>query len=155
MSNEDKRNEAKRLYIRENKDIKEIAKIIHAAEATIYRWKKEDKDNNEDWDENRDTYNLSPEEIEKIYLESVKEMIVDIKKDPSLMRDSKVADAMSKHIANLKKLNPKQLYLGVGLEVLKVIAEYFKKNNEEKLHQEFIHHFDGIRNEIINYFESQ
>ena len=46
MSKVDKREKAKILYIRENKEIKEISKLIGIPDSTIYRWKKEDGD----WD---------------------------------------------------------------------------------------------------------
>jgi transposase-like protein len=146
--------EAKRLYICENKNIKEIAKLLKISEATVYRWKREGEENNEDWDERRSIYNLSPTELEKVYLESVKELVLKIKEDPGLMLDPRIADAMSKHISNLKKMNPRQLYIGAAFDLLNVIDEYLKKN-DLILRNELVKHYEEIKNELKAYIENK
>jgi transposase-like protein len=155
LAKDEEKEKAKKLYIRENKEVQQISQLLNISEGTIYRWKKEDKEDNKDWDDRRNIWNFSPVELEKVYLESVKELVLKCKDNPDLMLDSKVADAMSKHISNLKKMNPAKLSLGVGLEVLKIIDEYFQKQNEKKLRAEFARHFEGLRNELIRYYENQ
>ncbi|MBN2546555.1 MAG: DUF1804 family protein [Spirochaetes bacterium] len=154
MAKDEKREEAKRLFIRESKDIKEIAHILSVNEVTIYRWKKEDEEENKNWDEQKNLWNLSPSELEKIYLESVKELVLKVKEDPDLMLDSKIADAMSKHISNLKKMNPRQLYLGISIDLITVIDNYLKKT-DKKLWNEFFNHLDGIKEEFRYYIENR
>lgn len=144
------KDDAKRLYVRENKDIDEIAKLLKVNKATIYRWKRDDGD----WDEKRNLWDLSPAELEKIYMESVKELVITVKEDPRLMLDSKVADAMSKHISNLKKMNPGQLYLGAATDLLKVIDDYLK-SQDKKLRDQFFQHFEGIRTAMISFVEKK
>lgn len=154
MGKDEKKEEAKKLYIRENKDISEIAKALDVAETTIYRWKKEDSDSGKGWDEKRDLWNLSPAELEKVYLESVKELVIKVKENTDLMLDSKVADAMSKHISNLKKMNPRQLYFGVMIDLLSVMDSYLKKH-DEKLREKMIKHYEGIKENFKDYIENE
>lgn len=152
MAKDEKKEEAKKLYIHENKSIQEISSIINVAQTTVYRWKNEDKEAGQDWDDKRAIWNLTPSELEKVYIECVKELVLKIKEDPQLMIDSKVADAMSKHIANLKKMNPKQMYFGAALDLLKVIDDYLK-HKDKKLRGAMSLHFEGIRNALMNYIE--
>lgn len=152
MAKEERKDEAVKLYIREGKDISEISKILDISDATLYRWKKEDKENNNCWDEKRKIWQLSPAELEKVYLESVKELVLKVRENSDLMLDSKVADAMSKHISNLKKMNPRNIYLGVAVDLLTVIDDYLKKN-DKKLRETISKHYESIKNELLKFIE--
>lgn len=148
MSKVDKREEAKILYIRENKEIKEISKLIGIPESTIYRWKKEDGD----WDEKRSLWNLSPMELEKTYIELVKELVMRIRDNKELMLDSEIAHTMSKHIANIKKLRPASFVYGIGLDLLVIIDNVLREHNKE-LREEIVKYYDVIKEELKRYSE--
>jgi len=145
----DKKESAERLYIRENKKEDEIATILDIHLATIYRWKKED-----DWDGKKSIYQLSPYEISKIYLQLVKDFVLEMKKDPKKMLDSKITDAITKHLSNMRKIDPRSQYMGVALDLMKVIIEYLEKN-DKKLRDNFIKHYDMIKEEFLKYIENR
>jgi hypothetical protein len=49
-----------------------------------------------------------------IYAESVKTRIAGLQKDPSLLADGKIADAIAKHVSVLQKLDTRSQYLGTA-----------------------------------------
>jgi len=59
---------------------------------------------------------------------------------------------MSKHISNLKKMNPKNIYLGVAVDLIIVIDDYLKKN-DRKLREHLSKHYESIKNELLKYIE--
>ena len=123
MALTDKREEAERLYVRQSLTCPAIAEELGVNEGTVYRWKTEAAEKGEalDWDVQRRIYNMSPREMTAIYAESVKAWMIKIKADPALLSDSKIADAISKHISVLQKIDVRSQYLGVALDLIKVI----------------------------------
>jgi transposase-like protein len=133
MAMNDKREEAERLYVRQGMACSAIAKQLEVDQGTVYRWKAEAAEKGEalDWDVQRRIYNMSPKELTAIYAESVKAWMIKIKANPELLSDSKIADAISKHISVMQKIDTRGQYLGVAIDLIKVINVWLAEHNPD------------------------
>ena len=152
MALPDKRDEAERLYVRSSMTCPAIAAELEVNESTVYRWKSEAAEKGEamDWDVQRRIYNMSPREMVGMYAESVKAWLVQIKANPELLSDPKIADAISKHISVMQKIDVRSQYLGVAIDLIKVANSYLAENQPE-LKAKMEPYWDGIYNELVNY----
>ncbi len=131
MSKQEERAEAEKLYIK-GSSVTEISDRLDIPAQTLYRWKKEAAESDEtDWDKARELWHMSPSEMTRIYLESIKFWIIDLKKNPEKLADPKVADSMTKHIAAIKKLDPGYSYLGAILDLIKVTNQYLNEHEPQ------------------------
>ena len=132
MSKQEERAEAEKLYIK-GASITEISERLDIPAQTLYRWRKEAADNGEetDWDNAKELWNMSPAAMTRIYLESIKHWIIELKKNPEKLADPKVADSMTKHIAAIKKLDPGYSYLGAILDLIKVTNQYLNEHDPQ------------------------
>jgi len=148
----DKREEAERLYVREGKSCQAIAIEIGVNESTVYRWKAEAAEKGEalDWDVQRRIYNLSPKEMVAMYAESVKAWLVQIKANPELLSDHKIADAIAKHISVMQKIDARTQYLGVAIDLIKVVNTWLAENQPE-LKTKMDPFWDAIYEELVSY----
>jgi len=133
METGDKREEAERLYVREALSCQSIAERLAVDPGTVYRWKSESAKKGEakDWDTQRRIFTLSPRELTAIYAETVKTWMVRLKEQPELLSDSKVADAISKHISVLQKIDTRGQYLGVAIDLIKIANIWLAENEPE------------------------
>jgi transposase-like protein len=133
MAQTEKREEAKRLYVRQDLSCPAIAEQLEVNAGTVYRWKEDAAAKGEalDWDVQRRIYNMSPRELTAIYAESVKAWMIKIKANPELLSDSKIADAISKHISVMQKIDTRGQYLGVAIDLIKVINVWLAEHEPE------------------------
>ncbi len=152
MALPDKRDEAERLYVRSSMTCPAIAAELGVNESTVYRWKGESAERGEalDWDVQRRIYNMSPREMVGMYAESVKAWLVQIKSNPELLSDPKIADAISKHISVMQKIDVRSQYLGVAIDLIKVANSYLAEN-QPGLKARMEPYWDAIYNELVNY----
>ncbi|MBN2536393.1 MAG: DUF1804 family protein [Spirochaetales bacterium] len=152
MSKPEKRVEAERMYVREGKTCTAIAKELKINEGTVYRWKAEaaEKDENLDWDVQRRIYNMSPKEMVAMYAESVKAWLLQIKMNPALLSDPKIADAIAKHVSVMQKIDVRTQYLGVAIDLIKIANQYLAENAPE-LKEKMEPYWDGIYQELVTY----
>jgi transposase len=152
MAKDEKRTEAERLYVRDGMSCRDIADALGVNEGTVYRWKgaAEEKGEASDWDAQRRVYNMSPREMFAIYAESVKTWIAQIKQNPELLSDGKIADAIAKHVSVLQKLDTRSQYMGVALDLIKIINRWLSENQSE-LKEKLEPHWDSIYQELQKY----
>jgi transposase len=152
MALNDKRDEAERLYVRQSMTCPAIAAELGVNEGTVYRWKTEaaEKGESSDWDTQRRIYNMSPRELTAIYSESVKAWLVKIKQNPDLLADSKIADAIAKHISVMQKIDTRGQYLGVSIDLIKVTNQWLAENQPE-LKAKLEPYWGNIYQELVNY----
>jgi AcrR family transcriptional regulator len=133
VTKDDKRGEAAKLYIRKSLTCRQIAAELGVNEGTVYRWKSEAAEAGEasDWDAARRVYNMSPREIAAIYAEGLKTWVVQLKQNPDLYADGKVADAIVKHVSVLQKIDARSQYLGAVLELIETANRWLEKNQPE------------------------
>ena len=133
MALNDKREEAERLFVRQSMTCPAIAEQLGIDPGTVYRWKADAAEKGEalDWDVQRRIYNMSPRELTAIYAESVKAWMIKIKANPELLSDSKIADAISKHISVMQKIDTRGQYLGVAIDLIKVINIWLAEHEPE------------------------
>jgi len=152
MALNDKREEAERLYVRQGMSCPAIAERLEVNSGTVYRWKEDAAEKGEalDWDVQRRIYCMSPRELTAIYAESVKAWMLKIKANPELLSDSKIADAISKHISIMQKIDTRGQYLGVAIDLIKVINVWLAEN-EPELKTLMEPHWDQIYEALKDY----
>jgi hypothetical protein len=152
MALNDKREEAERLYVRQSLSCPAIAAELGVNEGTVYRWKADAAEKGEaaDWDVQRRIYHMSPKELTSIYAESVKAWLVKIKAQPELLADSKIADAIAKHISVMQKIDTRSQYLGVAIDLIKVTNSWLAENQSD-LKEKLDPYWDAIYQELVNY----
>ena len=152
MAKADAREQAENLYVKQSKTCVAIAQELGVDPGTIYRWKAEAAKKGEmlDWDAQRRVYNLSPDELKAMYAESVKAWIIQIKADPNLLSDPKIADAISKHISVMQKLDTRGQYYSVALDLMKVINLYLCEH-EPEIKEKLAQHWDNIIGALMKY----
>jgi len=156
MALTDKREEAERLYVRQSMACPAIAKELGVDSGTVYRWKAEAAEKGEalDWDVQRRIYNMSPRELFAIYAESVKAWLLKIKANPELLSDPKIADAISKHISVMQKIDTRGQYMGVAVDLVKVINIWLS-SHEPDLKEKMEPHWEQIYKALKQYITSE
>ena len=149
MAKTDKKDEAEKLYVRKSRSCPAIAVDLGVNEGTVYRWKAEaaEKGETADWDAARRVYNMSPREISAIYAEGLKTWVVQLKQNPDLYADGKIADAIVKHISVLQKIDSRSQYLGAVLELIEIANRWLAKNQPE-LKEKMSPFWESIYHEI-------
>jgi hypothetical protein len=129
----DKREEAERLYVWQSMSCPAIAEQLEVDKGTVYRWKAESVKGGQalDWEAKRRICNMSLKELTAIYAESIKVWMIKIRTDPSLISDPKAADAIAKHISVLQKIDPRSQYLGVAIDLIKIINVWLSEHDPE------------------------
>ena len=150
-----KRDEARRLYVREGRTISEIAAMLAVSDKTVYRWRTQDAQSDEQhgWDRLRRLWHMSPRELIGLYTDSVKAAIIDLSSDPSQLADVRTADAISKHVANIQRLNPTAQYLGIAIDLVRQIDAYLAEHAPE-LRQKLVKHWEPIKARLVRYYEN-
>jgi transposase-like protein len=156
MVKEEKREEAERRYVRQGQSCPQIAAELGVSDGTVYRWKAEAATQGEtaDWDAQRRAFNMSPRELVAIYSESLKAWIVKIKQNPEALADSKIADAIVKHISALQKLDNRSQYMGVALDLIQIANRWLGENQSE-LKAKMEPYWESIYQELAKYSTSK
>jgi hypothetical protein len=89
-----------------------------------------------------------------MYAESLKTWLVRIKSNPDLLADPRVADAVAKHIASMRKLDARGQYLGVAVDLIRAANDWLGANQPE-LQERLAPHWDGIYNALVGYSTSK
>ena len=152
MSLPDARAEAERLYVRTTMTMSAIACEVGVNDTTVYRWRSEAREKGEshDWDVQRRIYNMSPREMVGMYAESVKAWLVQIKANPELLSDHKIADAIAKHVSTMQKIDARSQYLGVAIDLIKVANTWLAAHQPE-LRGKMEPFWDAIYEELVEY----
>lgn len=148
----EKKEEAEKRYVRLSLSCADIAKELGVSESTVYRWKAEGAEKGElsDWDAQRRTYNMSPGEMVAIYAESVKAWLIQIKANPDKLADPKIADALSKHVSVMQKIDTRGQYLGVALDLIKTANEWLAEHAPE-VKEAMEKHWESIYQAMVQY----
>lgn len=148
----DKREEAEKLFVKKAMSCPAIAAELEVNEGTVYRWKSEaaQKGDAFDWDVQRRIYNMSPKELTSIYAETLKSWLIKIKASPELLSDPKIADAISKHISVMQKIDSRSQYLGVITDLIRVTNNWLAENQPE-LKTKLDPYWDAIYQELVAY----
>jgi hypothetical protein len=152
MAKEDKKSEAEKLYVTGGLSCPQIAERLGVNEGTVYRWKAEAEAAGEgsSWESARRVHNLSPREMFSIYAEAVKSWVVDLKKNPDLLADGKIADAIAKHVSVLQKLDTRGQYLGASLDLIEIANKWLAEHQPE-LKEKMAPHWEGIYQALKEY----
>ena len=152
MALPDKRGEAEKLYAEDGLSRATIAEKLGVSEGTVYRWKAEAAEGGEarDWEARRRVSNLAPSAMLAMYANAVKNLVIEIDRNPKLLLDPKVADAMAKHISVLKRLDPRGQYKSVALDLLDVINRWLAEHQPE-LKAKLDPYWDSIFEALVKY----
>jgi transposase len=133
MALSQKRAEAEQLYIRKGLSCSSIAAQLQVNEGTVYGWKAESAKRGADfdWDMKRKAYNISPRELVAMYSETIKGYLLKISTNPELLTDTKIADAIAKHVSVLKRLDTRVQYLGAITDFIEVTNKWLAEHNPE------------------------
>jgi hypothetical protein len=133
MAQNEKREEAEKLYVEKCLSCATIAKQLGVAEGTVYRWKAAaaEEGGTRDWEALRRVYNLAADEMFAMYAETIKSWVVEIFKNPSLLSDPKIADSMVKHASVLKKFDTRGQYKKGALDMVKIANRWLAENRPE------------------------
>jgi transposase len=156
MAKEDKREEAEKLYVKQAMTCLQIATKLDVGEGTVYRWKAEAALQGEatDWDAQRRVYNMSPRELVSMYSESLRAWVVNIRQNPEMLSDHKIADAIAKHVSVLRKLDNRSQYMGVALDLIKLTNRWLGENRPE-LKAQMDCCWESIYQELVKYSSSK
>jgi hypothetical protein len=110
-----------------------IAAELGVDSGTVYRWKADAAEKKEalDWETKRRICTMSHKELISIYAESIKVWIIKFREDPNLILDPRAADAIIKHISALQRIDPRSQYLGVAIDLIKVINLWLAEHDSE------------------------
>ena len=152
MALTEKKTEAEQLYVSKSMSVSAIAETLDIDAGTVYRWKAEaaEKGEAQDWDTQRRIYNLSPKELVSIYAETVKAWLIKIKSNPELLSDTKIADAISKHISVMQKIDTRSQYLGAVADLIKVTNQWLSEHQPD-IKARLDPYWDSIYQELVNY----
>jgi prophage antirepressor-like protein len=99
------------LYL-QGYSVTQIADELGVDESSIYRWKKQDSANVvTDWDSILRIIDIPMPVVVKVYALAIKKCLYDFQNDTDKIRDARIADALTKHIAILKQLSPNGMEL--------------------------------------------
>lgn len=124
------------LYVDNRLDQKLIAEVTGISENTITAWKKKDKENALDWDEERRAALLGPEKQMRRTIRLYDQVITSIekRKPPKNLPDTKEADILSKLAATIDGLKSDiTLFVKyeVGKEAIAFVQKKYRKQPEK------------------------
>ena len=150
MGDNARREAARGMYVKRQMSCAAIAREMGVSPSTVYKWKNADRDAGIDWDRHQRVYNLSPSEMTAMFAESVKHWLVEINESPDKLADPKIADAISKHVATMQKIDSRSQYRGVMLDLIRVINSYLAEA-APSLQDAMLDHWDAIKTRMLEY----
>nr|WP_321482223.1 DUF1804 family protein [uncultured Cohaesibacter sp.] len=137
---DEKRTDARRAYIRDQQSVPVIALSIGVSEATVRRWKRDAKQNGDNWDVARAAHMMAGEGLETVvsgvveqFVTLFKATIEQLQDDGNLSPEERVkamaslSDAFNKMVASAGRVAPKISELGVANDVLQRQAEFIRE----------------------------
>jgi hypothetical protein len=148
----EKRVEAERLYTRKNMTCPAIAAELQLDKGTVYKWKAEaaEKGGTEDWDVRRRLCNFSPAEFKGIFFDALAITALQIKENPGMLLDAKTADAISKNLCSMERIDTRKHYLGAITDLLKEVYTWLAANQPE-LKSKMDPHWDALYEALVSY----
>jgi predicted DNA-binding protein YlxM (UPF0122 family) len=140
--------EAKRLYVEEGITILDIATKLNLSVQAIYKYRSSDFEAGDDWDRQRKIWVMSPSEISSLYAYSLKRLLVTVDSDPRMLMKPAIADAITKNIKNLQRIDPRHQYMGAIIDLIKAADQYLG-DYDEKLQDTMRKHWDKIKNRMV------
>lgn len=135
MNRQRKRQKAMELYCAHSKSLAAIADELNVPASTLYRWKKNDK-----WDDNVAVSSIATSiSIEKALGDAIREAI-----ENDTLADPKTADAISKLQKVVDKLKPKQQILGNIYLFLEDLASYATEGSDRAFANSLANHLPAI-----------
>lgn len=131
MSRKLDRIDAKRLYTEELKEVPEISKQLGVPEATVYRWKSDDKEKGSDWDADRESLRMTSFSAYKQTLKIAIDKLNSIA--ASGVIDTKEADAIVKIIKSAKSLYKDVDMLGNILLAMGEFTDFLRDRDGDML----------------------
>jgi phage pi2 protein 07 len=152
MALAEKKIEAERLYVKKFLSCPAIAAELGIDSGTVYRWKAKaaEKGEKESWDAKRRNLHVSAQEFIELYIDIVKDSFLELKDDRSAIWDSKKADAFTKHVNNIKKLDIRGQYMTVALDLVKITNRWLAENQPE-LRERMVPYWDSIIQAIADH----
>jgi len=144
----DNHGEARRLFVEEGKAVQEIAEALGVTPQTVYRYKADDAADSEDWDRLRKVWAMSPSEISNLYAYALKRLLMKVDADPQLLLNPATADAITKNIKNLQRIDPRHQYIGAVIDLVKAADQYLGEQ-DTKLQTTMRGHWDAIKNRMV------
>jgi hypothetical protein len=134
----------------------EIAKVLGVDERTVYRWRNDANEKGEkwNWDRKRRLCNTSPQELIGVLSEALIDWILQVDEGSVSLSDPKVADALSKNISSLRKIDNRKQYLGAIHDLIRV-ANTWLAGNQPELKVKLEPYWDSIFEELANYSTQQ
>lgn len=133
MARKIERMDAKRFYCEDLLEIPEIAKRLNVPEASIYRWRSEDKAAGTDWDKERESMRMTSASAYKQALKIAIDKLTSMALSGNI--DVKEADALTKIIKSAKSLYKDVDALGNILLAMSEFADFLAERSPETLDQ--------------------
>ena len=138
MAHDDnKRREARKLYVHERKPLTLIALAIDVPERTIRRWKDDGAKRGDNWDEARAASSIAADGLEGFMAEVIENFatmyratLEDLKNKTDLPVDERVkmfaslADSFNKTVSAAGRIAPRISELGVAMDVVKRLGDF-------------------------------
>jgi transposase-like protein len=152
MALTEKRTEAEHLYVSTSLSISAIAEALGVDAGTVYRWRSEAARAGEgqDWDYRRQVQALSFDKLKSVFREAIRSAINKIEEDPTLLLNPKFADALSKIIKSLERIDPRASHFGAIEDLIKVTSQWLTEH-EPDIKARLDPYWDSIFQELVNY----
>lgn len=152
MALPEKRAEAKRLYIDKSMTCAAIAEELGVDAGTVYRWKADaaEKGEAQEWDYQRQVQSMSFDELKSVFREAIRVAVLKIKEDPEILLNPKFADALSKIVKSVEKIDPRSQYLGTITDLIRVTNMWLSEHQPE-LKATLDPYWESIYQELSNY----
>jgi len=144
----DNHKEAKRLYIEDGLSIGDIATKLGLTIQTVYKYKSSDLEANEDWERQRKVWAMSPSEISNLYAYSLKRLLLQVDTDPKMLLNPAIADAITKNIKNLQRIDPRHQYMGAIIDLVRAADQYLGET-DGRLQEAMRKHWDIIKDHMV------
>lgn len=131
MARKIERMDAKQLYTEELKEVPEISTKLNVPEATVYRWKQEDKEQGVDWDKEREAIRMTSSSAYKKVLKIVIDKLSAVAAAGTV--DAREADSIVKMIKSAKSLNKDVDSLGNIYLAIQEFVDFMDERDSEML----------------------
>lgn len=138
---DEKRKEARRLFVFDQQSIPLIAVTVGASEGSVRRWKRDAKSKGDNWDVARSAHLMAGEGLETVVADVVEQFVTLFKATINQLSESdeispaervkamaSLSDAFNKMVSSAGRVAPKISELGVANDVLQRQAEFVREH---------------------------
>ncbi|HEY9212074.1 MAG TPA: DUF1804 family protein [Ancylobacter sp.] len=143
MAHDDgKKRDVRRKYVIERQSLGTLALLVGVPETTLRRWKREAKEQGDDWDIARSASTVSGEGLDTLIAEVVEDYVIQHKATIDALKDdhklgagekakilASLADSFNKTIGAAGRLSPQISQLGVAMDVLRRLGDYIARHH--------------------------